>query len=230
MIEILKKQGELKREKQYQAWCKHFESLPKNTKRKLKDGFVAHVELQPYRWIQHGLDLIGSRKSFGTIQTFSGQQGQDFRAYLPYPVFQMGAEVFLKGMWLYQHDECRNLESDSYIAPERREYFLEELKKLSRNHDLLEIIKHVETIGIYKQDAWVSRFLKIIGGISKEFYLPVSDGKNKWADERYPKRFYKDSLRRAAADAFNSYPEHWPISRLFSEAAERIEFLCGKGS
>lgn len=225
VVEELNRQELSKREEQYQTWCDSFASLPEDSGRKLKDGFIAHVELQPQRWIQHGLDLMGSRKGFGTIRLLGCQQGPDFRAYLPYPVFQMGTEIFLKGMWLYQHDECRILKADTYIALERREHYLKELKDLFRSHDLLVIIRQVESINVYAQDAWVSRFLKIVGGISKTFYLPVTNSKYPWADERYPKRFYKDSSQISAADAYQSYPEHWPIARLFAEAADRIDFL-----
>jgi len=225
VIEELSRREQLDLDEKYRFWCGRFASLPENSNRKLKDGLIAQVELQPWRWVQHGLDLIGSRKGFGTIKSTGSQQGPDFQAYLPYSVFQMGAEVFLKGMWLYQHDECRNLKSDTYTTQERREYFLEESKNLSRNHDLLEIIRHVESIAAYKQDAWLTRFLKIVGGISKTYYLPVTNSKNRWADERYPKRFYNDVSRRSAADAHRSYPEHWPISRLFAEAGARLESL-----
>jgi len=225
VMEILKRQEQMKREKQYQAWCNQFASPSSDFGRKLKGGYIAGVELQPDRWIQHGLDLIGSRKGFGTIQLSDGVQGADFRAYLPYPVFQMGAEIFLKGMWLYQHDECRKIQSDTYIAEERRNSYFEKLKSLSKEHDLLKLIQRVQAIEVYSKDAELLRFLKILGGISNKFYLPVTNSQYRWADERYPKRFYKDSLKRAGADSFKSYPNHWLISRLFAEAAERLEFI-----
>lgn len=225
VMEILKRQEQMKREKQYQAWCNQFASPSSDFGRKLKGGYIAGVELQPDRWIQHGLDLIGSRKGFGTIQLSDGVQGADFRAYLPYPVFQMGTEIFLKGMWLYQLDECRKIQSDTYIAEERRNSYFEKLKSLSKEHDLLKLIQRVQAIEVYSKDAELLRFLKILGGVSKKFYLPVTNSQYRWADERYPKRFYKDSLKRAGADSFKSYPNHWLISRLFAEAAERLEFI-----
>ena len=225
VMDILKRQEQMKREKQYQAWCNQFASPSSEFGRKLKGGYIAGVELQPDRWIQHSLDLIGSRKGFGTIQLSDGVQGADFRAFLPYPVFQIGVEIFLKGMWLYQHDECRKIQSDTYIAEERRNSYFEKLKSLSKEHDLLKLIQRVQAIEVYSKDAELLRFLKILGGVSKKFYLPVTNSQYRWADERYPKRFYKDSLRRAEADSFKSYPDHWLISRLFAEAAERLEFI-----
>lgn len=225
VMERLKRQEQMKREKQYQAWCNQFASPSSDCGRKLKGGYIADVELQPDRWIRHGLDLIGSRKGFGTIQLSDGVQGADFRAYLPYPVFQMGVEIFLKGMWLYQHVECRKIQSDTYIPKERRDYYSKKLRNLSKEHNVLKLIRRVQKIEIYSQDAVLLRFFKIVGCVSKMFYLPVTNSKYCWADERYPKRFYKDSLKRAGADSFKSYPDHWFISRLFAEAAERLEFI-----
>jgi hypothetical protein len=55
--------------------------------------------------------------------------------------------------------------------------------------------------------------------------LPVIDGNWRWADERYPKRFYNDVTKIGRADALQSYPEQWPLARLFNEAAEQLEFV-----
>ena len=102
------------------------------------------------------------------------------------------------------------------------------MKNLSKEHDLLKLIRRVQAIEAYSKDAELLRFLKILGGVSKKFYLPMTNSQYRWADERYPKRFYKDSLKHAGADSFKSYPDHWLISRLFADAAERIEFLWEK--
>ncbi|HEV7924219.1 MAG TPA: hypothetical protein VGR14_02620 [Verrucomicrobiae bacterium] len=225
VMDIIKAREQSKRESDYQQWCDRFANLPANSGRTLKDGFIAGVELQPSRWIQHGLDLIGSRKAFGTIQLMDGNTGPDLRSFLPYAVFQMGAEIFLKGMWLYKHQECREVHASAYVAPDRRDFFLREMKNISRTHDLLEIIGHVEPIEVYSKDDQIRRFLKIVAGISKEYYLPVTQGKSPWADERYPKRFYDDSSKVGGADAVQTYPEHWPIARLFAETSDRIEFV-----
>ena len=224
-MDLIREEAQSRQETEYRAWCDHFAALPEDLTRTLKDGLIAHVELQPWHWIQHGLDLIGSRKASGTTQFFGGKQGPDLRSFLPYPVFQMGAEVFLKGMWLYQHQECRNCKWDTYIAPEVRNSFLAKIKGISKTHDLLEMIRQVGAIDAYSQDAHLSRFLRILSGVAKEFYLPVTDGNWRWADERYPKRFYNDSSKVGRADAYKSYPEHGPIARLFVDAADRIEFV-----
>ncbi|MBI3876137.1 MAG: hypothetical protein HY300_09325 [Verrucomicrobia bacterium] len=225
VVDVIRKQERSRREVEYLSWCDRFASTPSDFIKTLKDGLVAHVELQPGRWIQHGLDLIGSRKASGTIQLFSGEEGPDLRSFLPYPVFQMGAEVFLKGMWLYQYAECRNCTGNSYFTPDVRADFLKRIKAISRTHDLLEILNKVEAIDAYFRDAQLSRFLKIVAGVAKEFYFPVTDSDWRWADERYPKRFYNDSTKVGKADAYKSYPEQRPIARLFAEAAERLEFV-----
>lgn len=225
VIDVINRQAKQKKDADYLKWCNDFSSLPKNSGRELKDGLVAGVELQPSRWIQHGLDLIGSRRAFGVVQMMGGIAGPDLRSFLPYPVFQMGAEIFLKGMWLYQHEECRSVHEKTYVAPHRREHFGKELKKISRTHNLLEIIAQVELISVYSQDQQLTRFLKIVAGISMTFYQPVTQSNSRWADERYPKRFYCDLSKSGHADAHHSYPEHWPIARLFAEAADQIEFV-----
>jgi len=225
VMNVIRQKEQSQWESEYRSWCDHFASTPGDFTRTLKDGLIAHVELQPWRWIQHGLDLIGSRKASGTIQLFGGQEGADLRSYLPYPVFQMGAEIFLKGMWLYQHGECRNCSDGSYIAPEVRALFLKRIKGLSKTHDLLEIIAQVEAVDVYSNDEHLSRFLKILSGVAKEFYLPVTDGNWRWADERYPKRFYNDVTKVGRADALKIYPEQKPVARLFVEAAERLKLV-----
>jgi hypothetical protein len=225
VMDVINRQAKQKKDADYRKWCDDFASLPDNSGRALKDGLIAGVELQPSRWIQHGLDLIGSRRASGTVQLTGGIAGPDLRSFLPYPVFQMGAEIFLKGMWLYQHEECRSVHEKTYVAPQRREYFGKELKGISRTHDLLEIIGHVKSIAVYSQNERLSLFLKIVAGISKKFYQPVTQSKSPWADERYPKRFYGDSSKVGHADAHRTYPEHWPIARLFAEAADQIEFV-----
>lgn len=225
VMKIIQQQEQSRREVEYRNWCNHFASIPSDYTRILKDGLVAHVELQPWRWIQHGLDLIGSRKASGTIQHFGGQEGPDLRSFLPYPVFQMGAEVFLKGMWLYQHTECRSCKDDSYITPAVRANFLKRIKGISKTHDLMKIIEQVKAIDAYSKDVHLSHFLKILSGVVKECYLPVTDGNWSWADERYPKRFYNDTTKVGRADTLKSYPEQRPLARLFADAAEQIEFV-----
>jgi len=216
LIEILQSEERERRERQYHAWCDHFASEG-FTPRGLTGGFEVHVELQPKRWLQDGLDLIDSRKG--------DRRSPLSDEYLPYPVFQMGAEIFLKGMWLYQHKECRELHHDSYISPEKRKHYDSELKNLSRFHDLLEIIQKVESIERYRRDRLLSRFLKIVGNISKQFYHPLMDDEKSWANGRYPCRFYNDSAKQSSPEFFNSYPKHILVSRLFAEATERVEEL-----
>ena len=200
IMQVIKRNQREKREGDFKKLCGYFESFPAGYSRKLKGGFVADIELQPWRWIQYGLELLGSRRASGTIHLPDGQEGPDLRAYLPYPVFQMGTEVFLKGMWLYQFKECRDLNDRSYVSIETRHKYLRDIKNISKAHDLIEIIQHVTKIACYSEDTQLSQFLKIVTGICQEYYLPVTDSKMPWADERYPKRFYDDSSKAAGAE------------------------------
>lgn len=224
ITKVIREREQSERDDEYRSQCDRFAAIPEDFIYTLKGGLIAKIEIQASRWIRHGLALIGSRKASGTIQLYASE-GPDYRAFLPYPVFQMGAEIFLKGMWLYQHEECRKCMHTTYVAPDVRQRLFNEVKGLSPEHDLLVIIRKVEVINEYAQDKHLSRFLKVLGGIARYFYIPVTAGKSDWADERYPKRFYNDSSKTAAADALHEYPEHWVVDRLFKEAAEQVELV-----
>jgi antitoxin (DNA-binding transcriptional repressor) of toxin-antitoxin stability system len=230
VIDVINRRQYAKRESDYQRWCDRFASLPADYGRSPKDGFIAEIEIQASRWLQRGMELIGSRRAFGTIRTFGGTDGPDFKSYLPYPVFQIGAEVFLKGMLLYQHEDCRNAHANTYIPPGRRQELLAWMKKLSLTHDLLALLNHVEAIQAYSQNPHISRFLKIVSGIAKTFYSPVTKSRSPWADERYPKRFYNDKLKVGHAESLCSFPEQRQVERLFAEASEQIESVWKKGT
>jgi len=224
-MEELKRLERESRERKYQAWCSQLDSLPDGFKRSLQGEFIADVELQPRKWIELGLDLIG----VGVSDLPDGERLLDFMKYLPYPVFQAGTESFLKGMWLYQFEECRKLESESYVSLEYREKRDDELRGLSKPkmHDVLRMIQKVQSIDIYKRDPQMARFLKRLDGICRRFYHPFIfiDDEKSWANERYPRRFYNDSTKQASVEFVRSYPVRWLVIRLFSEAAERIESL-----
>jgi hypothetical protein len=214
-----------KQNRGYEEFCNRFASPLKNNGRVLINGFNVGIELQPFSWIRLGLDLINSRKATGTIQLFEGVAGADYGAYLPSPVFLIGTEIFLKGMWLYQHKECRKLKSDSYVTLDVRNKYLEEIKNISPKHNLLKIISKVEEIETYQRDESVKHFLKILTGIIKNYYAPFFANDSAWANERYPRRFYNDLKKISKKDALKVFPEHILISRLFTENAERIRKL-----
>jgi len=225
VVEIRAKRKRDKQDREYADFCNTFASSLKNNGQVLKNGFTAGIELQPFSWTQLGLDLINSRKATGTIQSFGGVAGADSGAYLPYPVFLVGTEIFLKGMWLYQHKECRKLKFDSYVAQDTRHKYLKEIREISPKHNLLEIISKVEKIDAYQRDEYVDRFLKILTGIIKSYYAPLFTKNSAWADARYPRRFYNDLKHTSKKEAFKEFPEHILISRMFTECAERIRGL-----
>lgn len=224
---LLEADGRKEREKCFAAWCGELEALPGDFELKLKDGLKANLELQPFRWMSHGLDLLQSSKGTLTVQHMDGQQGPFLDSFLAYPVFQMGTEIFLKGMWLCQFDDCRDLAQHGYIDQARR---MECAKRLTNElgHDLLKIIAANRQLPKYQADATVTRFLKIVEGIVRRDYFPlyVADKKGShWAHSRYPKRFYNDSTKEGHADSFQSYPQQWAIVQLFKPMEKHIDRL-----
>ncbi len=225
VTEIRKSRRRKKQDQEFEEFCEIFASPTDGDGRAAINGFMTDIELQPVRWIRMGQTLIDSRKSSGVVQPFGEIPEHDYQAYLPYPVFLMGVEIFLKGMWLYQHRECRELKSDSFVSKQIRTEFSKKIKDVSLGHDLLEIIQRVEAIRVYKQDESIARFLKTLAGIIKRYYAPLFTGKKAWANARYPRRYYDDSKQISKAEAVKEFPDHILISRLFAETAERVKIL-----
>src|SRR5438132_13530325 len=103
---IMREHNETEEEKAFNDWCEDLLSQPNDLELRPKDGFEVDIELQPLRWLSFGIDLIESRKVTGRVQLAGGIEGREITSYLPYPVFQMATEIFLKGMWLCQFEEC----------------------------------------------------------------------------------------------------------------------------
>ena len=218
-----------RREKDFTTWCAALEGLPGDFEHKLKDGFKADLELQPFRWLSLGLDLLQSSKGTVTVQQMDGSAGPFLDSFLAYPVFQMGAEIFLKGMWLCQFADCRGLADGDYLDGHTRQAYLQRLTK-DLGHDLLKLIAANRQIPQYQGDAEVLRFLKIVEGVIRKFYFPLyaADKRgNHWAHSRYPKRFYKDTAREGRADAFQSYPQQWLVTKLFQPMEQHLDRLWG---
>lgn len=201
-------------ERDFVDWCDELAALPADYEPKLVDDLVADIELHPLRWMFRGLDLIRSSKvSF-------------LDSILLYPVFQMGAEIFLKGMWLCQFDECRLLEDDSYIDVTSRQYYNVRLKELG--HDLLAIIEALRQIPCYRDDAYTIRFLRIVEGIIRMFYFPLYEAdkrSNQWVNRRYPKHFYNDAAHWGYADVLQKYPHQSLVAKLFEQMKCHIDVL-----
>lgn len=214
-------------EKRFAAWGAELEALPADFELKFKDGLQADVELQPFRWMGLGLNLLHSSKGTVTVQHFDGRQGPFLDSFLAYPVFQMGTEIFLKGMWLCQFADCRSLADHGYIDATKRRDYIDRLKN-ELGHDLLKGIAANRQIPQYQADAAVMRFLKIVEAIVRRFYFPLYQADkrgNHWAHSRYPKRFYKDSAQEGHADSFQSYPQQWAIVKLFQPMEKHLDHL-----
>jgi hypothetical protein len=223
--EHIMKEQERKQKKEYADWREVHAKLPSDYAPQLKPGFVADIELQPMRWMRSGLELIESAKGTTSIQLFDGKKGSPMQTYLPYPVFQAATEIFLKGMLLAQHENCRVVEASDYVPPEtRKEYYLY-LKKLG--HDLLGIISELQQIKLYSEEENISDFLKIISGVTRRYYFPLTEDDKAWGHARYPRRFYDDTKADGHADGLKSYPEQWPLVLLFQDMISRVDRLWG---
>lgn len=211
-------------ERDFDSWCEYLLSIPATFELKPKFGDI-DIELQPLRWMSSGIDLIQSRKTNGYVQLVGGVQGPAFGSYLPYAVFQMAAEVFLKGVWLCKYAECRELTASSYIDADRRADYAAKTKDLG--HDLLEILGQICTIPEYRSDPAAMRFLDLIERVIRCYYFPpyVADKGSRWANARYPKRIYDDIDQRAQAEGLEHYPEAKRIETLFQRMEQDVNRL-----
>ena len=147
------------------------------------------------------------------------------QTYLPYPVFQAGTEIFLKGMWLAQHTECQPIGCSDYVTPELRKKYQRQLKGLG--HDLLGLVSVLEQVPLYREEGSVSRFLKIISGVTREYYYPLTEDDAAWGHARYPRRLYDDAKKEGHADQLKRYPEQWALLLLFQDTIQRVDKLWG---
>jgi hypothetical protein len=157
-------------EQEFDRWCEYLASLPAGLEFMPKGNFEADIELQPLRWMSLGIDLIQSSKVTARLELAGGDKGPPISSYLPYPVFQLGAEIFLKGMWLCRHLDCRQLTDSSYVDPATRKKYRDELGGLS--HDLLKIISETRKIPECHDDASTMRSLDLVERIIRRFYFP----------------------------------------------------------
>ena len=212
-----------KKEKMYRTWCDSMESTPEDSKLTLKPGFMADIELQPHRWMTAGVDQIESFKGSAHVQLMGGGMGEPLHKVLKYPVFHSGCELFLKGMWLCQFEECRNIKHNMYVEIQTRKKFNNDLKKLG--HNLIKIINDLRTIPQYSEDKKILRFLKRIEGVIRNYYYPLyeADKSREWANSRYPKRYYNDLKYEGKADALQTFPDQSMIVRSFKEIEGYID-------
>src|SRR5215831_1792556 len=134
LMRLVNERNERNDSREFQQFCRYLLSLPADLEVKPKDNFKVDIELQPLRWMSLGIDLVKSRRVTGHVQLAGGIQGPEICSYLRYPIFQIATEVFLKGMWLCQYADCRELTASSYIEPNKRESYSEVLRNLG--HDL----------------------------------------------------------------------------------------------
>lgn len=220
----LKKRAEKNRRDEVAKWCAFLDQASPRTKRRLKKGFIADVEVQPHRWFSAGLDILQSAHVTSRVQLMNGEQGEPMQSFLPYSVFQSGAEVFLKGMWLCQFPACRRVAHTSYVGPRLRRSVDRRLR--DQGHDLLKLIGRLRRIRRYRADPTSMKFLARVSAIIRLFYFPLHQaGRGSWATARYPKRFYYDTAKAASADGFSSYPDQRLVLALFTHMSRHLDQL-----
>ena len=225
--EIIQAREKAKRDKEFRDWCEQIGAIPSDFELKLGGGLVADLELQPARWLTLGLDLLNSSRGTFAIQQLGSGPTPFMSSFLPYPIFQLGSEIFLKGLWLGQFEECRRITHFSYVDQSVRMRYAVRLKK-ELGHDLLRILTLVRQAECYQRDPEIVRFLKIVEGIVRRYYFPLYKAdkvSSQWAHSRYPKRFYDDAEKQASAAAFQSHPPQWLIVKLFASVERHIEKL-----
>lgn len=227
VMRIIQERNRREDEEEFQKFCEELLSLPEDLELVPKKNFKADIELQPLRWMNLGIDLLKSRRVTGHIQLADGIEGPETDSYLPYPVFQMATEIFLKGMWLCKYAECRELLDSSYVDSTGRTKYHDKLGSKGLGHDLLKIVNAVREIPAYQTDTPTMRFLELVERIIRVFYFPPyeADKRSRWADNRYPKRVYDDTARRAQAESFQSYPRAEWIEKLFRKMEEDADRL-----
>ena len=116
----------------------------------MEKGLLVDIELQPHRWMTAGVELIESFRGSAHVELIDGVKGEPLHKTLNYPVFHFGCELFLKGMWLCQFEELRNIKHNMYVDKQTRNKFGTELKNLG--HNLIKIIDDLRTIPKYRGD------------------------------------------------------------------------------
>ena len=226
IAELLAKEAAEKKAEDYADWCDQMAGVDRSFELHPKSGFLIDHEFQPIRWMSDGLDVLSSARGATMISDLSQSHPVFWQAYLPYAVFQMGTELFLKGMWLCQYADCRHLDHFDHLSPSRRQEISKALKGLG--HDLFGLIGAIRMISEYQSFPPSLRFLEIVEGVTRFFYYPVwKTADRDWASSRYPKRFYDDAQSKGGSDALKSYPEHWLIVKLFRDAENSIDHLWG---
>ncbi len=161
----------------------------------------------------------------GRSQLAGGIEGAEISSYLPYAVFQMATEVFVKGMWLCQFEDCRRLTYSSYIDRDTREKYLTKLGPQGLGYDPIKIISDVRKIPKFAEDAASLTFLDLIERIVRRYYFPPdrADKARNWAYARYPKRVYNDTTQQSNAEGLTGYPPAKWIAKLFRGMEEDVD-------
>jgi hypothetical protein len=214
-----------RRAREFEAWCGALDRISARFKPRLKNGFIAGVELQPHRWLSAAMDILRSANVISRVQLMDGGQGEPMRSFLPYPVFLSGAEIFLKGMWLCRFPACRRVAQNSYVNEPFRRRIDGQLRK--QGHDLLKLISRLKRVARYRVDPVTMKFLHRVSAVVRQYHFPLykADRAWSWSAARYPKRFYNDHARTSRANALQSFPDQRLVIALFDPMERHLDDL-----
>ncbi len=179
VLQVIQQQDRQQDEEDFQAWFTDLLEFPEDYQRQLKDAWIADLELQPLRWMNLGIELFQSPNVQKFVELPNGVQGPPLNTYLPYPIFQSGTEIFLKGMWLCRHEDCRLCDSSSYVTPARRQEILLELTN-KFGHNLIKLLGALHASPEYRIDDCLLAFLRVVSAMVRRDYFPlISPAKTK---------------------------------------------------
>jgi len=209
LMESLKTFAKEAREKDFFRWketiLKHA-SEPKS----LQSGLIIDIAVCPIFWFRQTQEVLGG--SLGKANDFEG---------LPYSLFLLASEWFLKGLWiLRKHSKWISL--DTSVSPEERLDLVQELRGLTegKNHDLEKMIHKIKPLFI--DDEITAEFLDVLDGIIHQHYWPYYRGGEDWVACRYPTWIYDEATNRPKSFKSESMLRKVDVCELFKRIHEHL--------
>lgn len=212
----------------FENFCNYLDAVPLDLTKSLEGNLVAGVDLNPMTWMEYGVRLIDSFESSAFVQLGGGQQGKPMNKTLHYPVFQMGCEQFLKGMWLAKKLTDEDVKFGAYTDVSIRNKINKTLKNEIGGHNLLTLLDTVHQIDEYKEDGSINTFLVRLNALIRDFYFPLyepCDRSFSWAYSRYPVAFYDSAQKKRETLGFCELPPQTVIKKLFKPIPDKIDKL-----
>ena len=197
-------------EKDFSQWKKTLKHTGKPSF--LPTGLIIDVATDPNVWLTQAVGVLDI--SSDTRRKFMG---------LPYSIFLLAAEWFLKGMWILKnHPQWMFL--DTLVSREERVNLEKELRGLTDggNHDLEELIQKIRPF--FLDDEHVAEFLDVLDGIVYH-YWPYYRGGEDWVACRYPTWIYDEKANKPLSYKDESMLRKVDVCELFKRCHSH---LCGR--